>query len=48
MENKKKTEVEKQKETEIEEQKETEMEKKNIGIGNGKGETVVDGHSQDE
>ena len=48
MENKKKTEVEKQKETEIEEQKETEMEEKNNGIGNGKGVTVVDGHSQDE
>ena len=32
----------------MEEQKETEMEKKNNGIGNGKGETVVDGHSQDE
>ena len=48
MEKQKETEMENKKKTEMEEQKETEMEKKNNGIGNGKGETVVDGHSQDE
>ena len=48
MEKQKETEMENKKKTEMEEQKETEMEKKNNGIGNGKGETVVDGHSQNE